>query len=111
MSTGPLSFVGSAAGTSMAQAKGSEVGRAQQEASNQARKVESAQKAEDAAGVGETDQDEEASDRDADGRRIWEVGPDGKRRPKPDPPANADDSPRQSKDATGQSGRQLDLSG
>ena len=111
MSTGPLGFVGSAAGTPLAQASGSEVGRAQQESTNQARKVESAQKAEDAAGVGETDQDEEASDRDADGRRIWEVGPDGKRRMKRLPPSVAEESSPRSKDATGQSGNQLDLSG
>jgi hypothetical protein len=111
MSTGPLGFIGSAAGTSMAQAKGSEVGRAQQEATNQARKVESTQKADDAAGIGQTDQDQEASDRDADGRRIWEVGPDGKRRLKPPLPPSEEDLLRQSKDATGQTGRQLDLSG
>lgn len=110
MSTGPLSFVGSAAGTQLAQAKGSEVTRTQQEAGRQARQTDLAEKAENAAGIGQTDQDEELSDRDADGRRMWEIGPDGQRRPRP-PLSDTVDPPLQSKDPTGQSGRQLDLSG
>lgn len=109
MSTGPLSFVGSAAGSPLAQSKGSEVTRAQQETARQARQTDSAQKAEAASGIGRADEDEQMSDRDADGRRIWEIGPDGKRRPK-SPADEAVDVPL-SKDPTGNSGRQLDLSG
>jgi len=105
-----LAFIGSAAGSPLAQAKGSEVARAQQEASNHARKTESAQQAQDAAGIGQTGEDQEASDRDADGRRIWEIGPDGKRR-RVSPETAASETPRPSKDPTGQSGRQLDLNG
>lgn len=110
MSTGPLSIVGSAAGTPLAQAKGSEVSRAQLETSRQARQADSVKQAEDAAGIGKTDEDEQTSERDADGRRLWEIGPDGKRRLKQTTSDSAE-PPSQSKDPTGQSGQQLDLSG
>ena len=62
--------------------------------------------------IGETDgQEHGAAERDADGRRLWEK-PLGKK----GPPAAADDSAAMppvpvSKDATGQSGIQLDLTG
>ena len=100
-------LIGSAAGAPLSQTKGSEVERAQQTASAQQRQAEGAEKAELAAGIGHTDEDQEASDRDADGRRIWEINEQRKRAADQ---ANAEQE-RKSKDASGQSGNQLDLSG
>ena len=75
----------------------------------QNRQVDANQKAELAAGIGQTEQDQESSERDADGRRLWEARDPKKssRRSRPSSPSAA----RQSKDATGQSGTQLDLTG
>lgn len=112
MSVGPLgSVAGSAAGSPLAQTKGSEPERAQQDADAQQRRTVSDQKAEAAAGIGETDgEDHETAERDADGRRLWEPPPEGKNaeeaQQQSGPPLG-----RQSKDATGQSGNLLDLSG
>ena len=70
MSIGPTGMIGSVAGSPLAQGQGSEVNRAQQETAEQARQAHSTEKAEDAAGVGQTEDDEQASERDADGRRL-----------------------------------------
>ncbi len=110
MSMGPMSgIVGSAAGSPLAQTKGADPQRAQQDIGAQQRRIESDQKAESAAGIGEADgEDHEAAERDADGRRLWE---------KPPQTDNVEDveadatQQRQSKDATGESGNLLDLSG
>jgi len=111
MSMGPLSGIaGSAAGSPLSQTKGSDVERAQQDTSNQQRRVHTDTKAENAAGIGETDgEDHETGERDADGRRIWEPPPDR-------PDAQSDDeqpaaTPPQSKDPKGQAGNLLDLTG
>ena len=111
MSVGPLGSIGaSAAGSPLQQAQGSEVERAGQDATSQQRRVQTDQKAESAAGVGEADGDDhEAEERDADGRRLWEEAskPEGE-------PAETDDTPlppQRSKDTTGESGNLLDLSG
>jgi hypothetical protein len=109
MSIGSLpAVVASAAGTSLAQSK-AETERTNVDIGAQQRHAFSALKAESAAGIGETDgQDHEAAERDADGRRLWEAPPEGKKNP------NAEDSvptPPHSRDATGQSGNLLDLSG
>lgn len=107
MSIGPLNNVaGSVAGSPMAQTHGSETERTQHETGVQQRRVQSSQKAESAAGVGETDgQDHETDDRDADGRRPWERSAHkaAGEQAAPDPP--------RAKDATGQSGNLLDLAG
>ena len=101
--------VGSAAGAPLSQTAGSETERAQKDSVAQHRQVDGSEKAERAAGIGQTEQDQESSERDADGRRLWEApvksGSDTQ---------SADGSEtdfRQSKDATGQSGTQLDLTG
>jgi hypothetical protein len=109
MSIGSLpSIVVSAAGTSLAQAK-AEVERTNVEVGAQQRQVFNAQKAESAAGIGETDgQDHETSERDADGRRLWEASPGGK---KSAPADKSESLVPQSRDVTGQSGNLLDLSG
>jgi hypothetical protein len=107
MSVGPLTgLIGSLAGTPLAQTKGSEVERAQQDSAAQQRRAVSDQKADNASGIGETDgQDHETGERDADGRRLWERPTAGQthREATPEPPL--------SKDASGQSGNLLDLSG
>jgi hypothetical protein len=112
MSIGPLGALGaSAAGSPLAQTKGSDVERAQDDTGAQKRREVSEKKAENASGIGEADgEDHEAADRDADGRRLWENSPES---------SHADDahggtapsSQRQSKDTTGQSGNLIDLSG
>jgi len=109
MSMGPVGgVVGSAAGTSLSQAAGSETERAKESASQQ-RTVDANQKAELASGIGHTEQDQETSERDADGRRLWEA-PTKRGDKKPTPEEEAAQS-RQSKDPTGQSGTKLDLTG
>ena len=64
MSVGPLSGVaGSAAGAPLSQTKGSEAERSQNDSVAQKRLVDSQDKSEKAAGIGTTEQDQEASDR------------------------------------------------
>ena len=111
MSVGPLGGIaGSAAGSPLAQTKGSDVERAGQDASNQQRRIQNEQKAESAAGIGETDgEDHETAERDADGRLPWRQSPAAK-----ETGETGDDSdagPPQGKDASGQSGTRLDLTG
>jgi hypothetical protein len=111
MSMGPVGGVaGSVAGSPLAQTKGSEPERSQQDSVAQQRHIQSAEKAEAAAGIGETDgEDHETAERDADGRRLWEPPPEPT-----DEQADESSDPaeqRQSKDATGESGNLLDLSG
>lgn len=101
-------LVGSAAGAPLSQTAGSEVERTQKDALAQQRQVENEYQAERAAGIGETDEDRESSERDADGRRLWEAPPEAAHSDEGEPDATL---PRQSKDATGQSGTQLDLTG
>jgi len=111
MSIGPLGGIASAAGSPLAQATGSEVERTQQEMGAQQRQVRGDQKADAAAGIGQPDgQDHEPAERDADGRRLWEAPPEKKQ------PEAAEQEPaalaaKQSKDASGQSGTLLDLTG
>ena len=113
MSIGPMGgIVGSAAGAPLSQTKGSEVEKTQQDTSNQQRKTDNDAAAELASGIGHTEEDQQATERDADGRRLWEVD-------KKDSGAANDEqaeqfespSSRQSKDTTGQSGHSLDLTG
>ena len=92
----------------LAQAKGSEVERTAQESVQHDRQVQTDTKAEMAAGIGATEEQNASSDRDADGRRLWEAPRDNKKmKPEPD----VDDQERASRDATGDCGTQLDLSG
>ena len=100
--------VAGAVGAPLAQAKGSEVERAGQETLQQQRQVQGEVQAEMAAGIGTTEQDSGASaDRDADGRRLWEAPQSANSAPQ-----NGPTSPqRVSRDASGNCGTQLDLSG
>ena len=107
-------LAGSAAGSPLAQTKGADPERALQDAGAQQRRIETDQKAEAAAGIGETDgEDHEAAERDADGRRLWEGPPEGEEEENAEDSGRQDATPEQrlSKDATGQSGNLLDLSG
>ncbi len=111
MSIGSLGGIaGSAAGSPLQQVHGSDVERTGQDVAGQQRRVQSDQKAEAAAGIGEADGDDhETEDRDADGRRLWEEAPnlEGEQ-----PDAESTTTPTvQSKDTTGQSGNLLDMSG
>ena len=109
MSIGLLSSVGgSAAGTSLAQTRGSDVDRTQQDTNTQELQAQGQESAEQAAGVGEADGDNhETTDRDADGRRPWEISRRGAQATAS--PSDADRTPVP--DPTGQSGGLLDLSG
>jgi hypothetical protein len=106
MNIGPLGAVNTgAAGSPLAQTKGSEVERTEQQLGARQRQVYHGRKAEAAAGVGEPDgEDHEATERDADGRRPWE-----------EPAATngdvAEPKAHPSKDPSQQSGNLLDLSG
>ena len=108
MSIGPLGgLAGSAAGAPLAQTKGSEIERLQQAAAAQESHDRNTQRAENAAGVGEPDADDhEVEDRDADGRRPWEI-------PAYQEHAEQDDTPDLPPlhDPNGHAGNVLDLSG
>ncbi|NOY29596.1 MAG: hypothetical protein GXP28_05295 [Planctomycetes bacterium] len=110
MNVGPMSgIIGSAAGAPLSQTKGSETERAQKDAVAGQRQADSEKKAEKAAGVGETTEDQGVSERDADGRRLWEQA-QGEEVPEAENAA-ASEPPRQTKDPTGNSGNSLDLTG
>jgi hypothetical protein len=108
MSIGPSSpIAGSAAGTFLAQTRGSDLDRAQQDSNSQTLRAQSELKAELAAGVGQADGDNhETADRDADGRRLWEF-------PQREGAQDADEDPGRphGRDPSGQSGGTLDLCG
>lgn len=107
MNLGALGMVGSVAASGMAQRAASE-DRVRQDTVDQQRQTESATQAELAAGIGQTDEDQETSERDADGRLPWEL-----KRKNP-LPANDDTPPSlpsQVRDPQGISGTQLDLTG
>jgi len=114
MSVGATGFYSSVAVT-VPQSQGIDEDRTAQETAGQSHHLASQLKAEDAAGVGATDgEDHESEDRDADGRRLWENQIEAEEIAKEaqKEAASADPAPAHlSKDATGQSGNQLDLTG
>jgi len=99
------SVVGSAAGAPLSQASGPEAERLKKEASAQSREIDGKEKAEKTSGIGQTEQDEGASDRDADGRQFWQQAEANSEEQAPAEP------PHQVKDPTGNSGNSLDLTG
>ncbi len=109
MSIGPTGVFGSVAGTPLSQAKGSDIDQAKQETDNQAGKISSDSSAEKASGIGAAEQDGEAQDGDADGRKLWEPTVNKDDDSAAETPAAPD--PRSSRDATGERGNQLDLGG
>jgi hypothetical protein len=102
-------MLSSAAGAPLSQTAGSETERAQKESISQQRQLDAATHAEQTAGIGQTEQDQGTSERDADGRRLWEGPVDGTNAKSA--AADAEMESRQSKDPTGQSGTKLDLTG
>jgi hypothetical protein len=113
MSMGPVGgVVGSAAGTSLSQTAGAETERSQRDTAAQHRQVDGNERTEQASGIGQTEEDQESSERDADGRRLWERpgkrGKNGKEEPASEDAAALS---KQSKDPSGQSGTKLDLTG
>jgi hypothetical protein len=105
MSVGPMGALpASIAGLPTVQAREGNADRVAQELAARQRQSYYEGKADVAAGVGETDgENHETADRDADGRMEWEP-----------PPAVRQHGPHvtpNSKDATGQSGTLLDLTG
>jgi hypothetical protein len=112
MSVGPMGFFGSIAATPLAQSQGIDADRVAQESSAQSGQTANAIKAENAAGIGATDGEEHAAaERDADGRRIWEKTPGKKKSAAFAAETLPAETPPLSKDATGASGNQLDLTG
>lgn len=98
-------IISGAAGAPLAQTGGAESERTQRDVTVRERHAASEQSAEMAAGIGTTDEDQETSERDADGRTFWE---------QPTPSTTREDSTpavKQSKDPTGVSGNSLDLTG
>jgi hypothetical protein len=110
MSMAPLGgIVSSAAGAPLSQTAGTESERVQRDSSTQQRQVDANEQAERAAGIGQTHEDQESSERDADGRRLWEAPATATDQAKKEEAVES--AVRQSKDASGQSGTQLDLTG
>ena len=73
MSMGPLGgILGSAAGSPLSQTKGATTERAARESAVKETIDQLDLQAEKSAGIGQTEGEHEASDRDADGRRAWE---------------------------------------
>jgi hypothetical protein len=112
MSVGPTGgAAASAAGSQLAQTKGTDVERAQQTANVKARQNKAAETAASAAGIGETDTDDDrANDRDADGRRLFEVTENAEQPVEPEAEETPSEAP-QSRDPTGNRGGKIDLSG
>ena len=113
MSIGSLGgIVGSAAGAPLSQTAGAETERTQKETSARQRLADSQEKSEQAAGIGTTEEDQEASDRDADGRRLWEASRKKDLQEQGQPGSPEDDQNRpKSKDPSGEAGTTLDLLG
>lgn len=112
MSMVPLGgILGSVAGGPLSQSAGSEAERAQRESSAQRGHVDGDQRAERAAGIGQTEHDQESTERDADGRRLWEQTKHLAQADGSQGESAAAGLGRQSRDSTGQSGTRLDLTG
>ena len=108
MSIGSLGIVGSLAGTALTQ-KSAEVDKTQREAADAARQKDAAARAESAEGIGQTEEESQAEERDADGRRLWERQP--KQAVDEAEPAASTRDEVVAKDPEGISGGILDLTG
>jgi hypothetical protein len=108
MSIGSLGVIGSLTATPLPQ-KTAETDKTVREATDEARETEAARAAEAASGIGQTEEDSQAAERDADGRRLWERSakpPAGEAKPE----APADSQPL-AKDPSGEAGGAVDLLG
>ena len=111
MSIASLGIMGGLATTAGAQ-RTADTERVERDATDQSRAATADEHAENAAGIGQTEEDSQSADRDADGRRLWEKPTRPK---KPDAtvatPALTDPASHLSKDPTGSCGNELDLLG
>lgn len=111
MSMGPLAGINaSAAGVPLSQTKGAETERTLKQAAATERQNQAASKAEAASGIGKTEGDEQTSDRDADGRRLWEDPTRGEQESEEEQQEESPPPPR-TRDAKGEAGNSLDLIG
>lgn len=109
MSIASLGIIGSLASSATTQ-RAAETERIDRDATNHARQSEAAEHAEDSAGIGRTEEDSQTTDRDADGRRLWERT--GRNKNSSDlTTATGAPAPIISKDPTGNCGLELDLLG
>ena len=109
MSIGSLGIVGSLAGTALTQ-KAAELDKTQRDAADAARQSDATARAESAEGIGQTEQESQPGERDADGRRLWERQTKNKSPESEDPPASTP-AIALPKDPEGISGGILDLTG
>jgi hypothetical protein len=108
MSIGSFGFAGIGPGTILAQPFG-DTDRAQHDSGAQQSQLHSDLKAEQAAGIGQTDGEEhETEDRDGDGRRPWELPPKKKEANSTEVVA---ETPPPAKDPSGERGNSHDLTG
>jgi hypothetical protein len=107
MSIGSLGGVSSLAATPTSQ-RSSDVEKTQTATAEKSRVDAAAEYAEQASGIGETKEESESSDRDADGRRVWELGEEKKKAAEQPTEQQA---AGQSIDPTGERGGALDLTG
>lgn len=109
MSVGSLGIVGSLAGAALVQ-KAAEVDKTQRDTADAARQTEAEARAESAAGIGQTEEESQAGDRDADGRRLWERPP--KKNAEEEQASTLSPQPTApAKDPSGLSGGTLDITG
>ena len=101
------SFACIGAATPLTQSKGTDVDRAVQETSAHNEKTSSDTRAEEAAGIGQTDGDQhEIEEREGDGRMPWQLPGTGQNN------SDSESSKKPpSRDTTGQCGNLLDLTG
>jgi hypothetical protein len=111
ISISSLGLIGSLATSPLPQ-KGTETDKAGRGAADQAREIEAARQAEAAAGIGQTEEDSQASERDADGRRLWEAPAEkGEEHDDEGAPSAEGAATPLSKDPAGEAGGELDLLG
>ncbi|MCG8585564.1 MAG: hypothetical protein MI757_12710 [Pirellulales bacterium] len=112
MNVGPLGGVlGSAAGSQLQQTRGKDTDRASHDVGNQQRADKLGDRAEAAAGIGQTEEDQGTAERDADGRKMWERSPDGDAQQQQPEGEVTDQQSRNAKDPSGAAGNALDLTG
>jgi hypothetical protein len=109
MNVASLGLASSVAGGTLAQPAAA-ADRVAQEVADRERAIDSAQRAERSAGIGQTEEDTETSERDADGRLPWEQAPQAGGDAQP-PDGTTSASKSRPKDPTGVRGGQLDLLG
>jgi hypothetical protein len=107
MSTGSLGSIGSLATAQLQQMRSADAEHTSQDVSSHARAQQADQHAESAAGIGEMEQEGATAERDADGRRLWEKPSSRKQLIGEEPEPET----VRSRDPSGASGTQLDLSG